>query len=84
MHEMRAIATDVFLVWYVSSLSVTRLRPAKMAKRIEVLLGINILGAPKVILNEGPDPHTTRGEGIQWIRCGFCLMTLVTCGQYYW
>jgi len=60
MHEMRAIATDDPLTWcIVSSLSVTRLRPAKMAEQIEVLFRVKTWG---------PDPPTARENG-EWRKC---------------
>jgi len=59
MHEMRTIATDDPVAWSVC-LSVKRLRPAKTAKRIQVLFGVEALGSPgHNVLNGG-----THGEKI--------------------
>jgi len=52
MHEMRTAAIDVPVAWASVTLSVTRLRCAKAAKRIEVLFGMKTFGDPK----NGGDP----------------------------
>jgi len=60
---MRRIATDDPVAWCIS-LSVTRLRCAKTAERIEVLFGVATFGDPRPIAFYGdPDPPTARGIG---------------------
>jgi len=47
----------------VISLSVSRLRCAKMAGRIDILVGVETLGDPRHIgLDTGPNPPTARAE----------------------
>jgi len=79
MHEMRPIAIDDLVVWRVSqsvsvSLSGTRLRLAKRAKRIKVLFGKETVWEPKahcviwgggpIALDEGLDASTRWGERV--------------------
>jgi len=48
MHKIWTIATDDPVAWYVCQ-SVTRLRPAKTAKRIEVMIGVETPKGPKTL-----------------------------------
>jgi len=70
MHEMRTIATDVFVAWCVC-LSVTWLRPAKTVE-VEVLFGVATSGNPKNIILDGVPISL-------WIQCGLHQITLTTC-----
>jgi len=61
MHKMLTIATSVPVAWCVN-LSVTLLRPAKTAERIDVLVEVETVGDPRnIVLNGGPDLPTGRG-----------------------
>jgi len=59
-------------------LSVTRLRCAKTAEQIEVLVDVKIFVVPmNIVLDVGPDPPTARGSGKR-IRCSLCQLTLAS------
>jgi len=58
---MQPIATDDPVAWCVSLMSVTRLRCAKTAERIEFLFAENTFVDPRSIVSDrGVDPH---GDG---------------------
>jgi len=65
MHEMRPITNDDFVALFVS-LSVTRLRCAKTAGRIEVAFAVETLGGPKhTVLDEGFGPLRRGGRAVK-------------------
>jgi len=67
MHEMRPVAIDDPVAWCVCLLvcqSITRLCPAKTAKRIEVQFVIEATGGPiNTVFNGVPNPRSEeKGE----------------------
>jgi len=62
LHRMQELQTIVIDVRGVSpSGGSTRLRCAKTAEQINILLGVNTLGGPRhIVLDGGPDPPQRR------------------------
>jgi len=77
MHGVRNKATDVLVAWCVR-LSVTRLRPAKTTRGIEVLFGVKtpVGSIGTLCLMEMPIPY---GGGEDRSRFDHRHITLATC-----